>query len=145
MNIGGNCRCKRVSGEGTETSTRGACAPKQIIMHRFLYAPHCRAPMFGETIECPEFRQGPQFVFRKRDTPFETVQRLKCSILALPDELFGVFPAQSVYDTKTETYCVVIHNCAMPMGLRHANWLDLEPVPLSIFDNRGRRVKTHRL
>ena len=59
--------------------------------------------MFGKAIQGAEFRQGAQFVFRKRHTPFEIVQRLKCSILALPDELFSVFLTQSVYDTKSKT------------------------------------------
>jgi hypothetical protein len=77
--------------------------------------PHCRAAMVDETIQGAEFRQDPQFVFCKRHAPFEIVQRLKCSMLALPDQLFGVFLAQSVYDTKSEPHRIVIDNRAAPI------------------------------
>src|SRR5262249_22715212 len=101
--------------------------------------------MFGEAIERAEFSQYTQFVFRKRHTPFEIVQRFKCSILSLPDEISGAFLAQSVYDAKSQAHCVVIDNSATPIRLRDADRFNLQTVPLRIFYDRGRRVKTHRL
>jgi hypothetical protein len=137
-------------GEGAECGTRGACAPQssaieQIIVCRLFDAPHRRAPMLSKTIERSEFGQCAQFVFRKRHPPLEIVHRLELSIFALPHEFFGVFLPQSVRDAKSQTHCVVIDNCAAPIGLQNANRFDLQPVSLGIFHDRRRGIKAHRL
>jgi hypothetical protein len=114
-------------------------------VRRLFDTPHRRTPMLSETIERSEFGQCAQFVFRKRHPPLEIVHRLELSIFALPHEFFGVFLPQSVHYAKPQTHCVVIDNCAAPIGLQNANRFNLQPVSLRIFHNRCRGVKAHRL
>src|SRR4030095_6580449 len=101
--------------------------------------------MFSKTIEPAKFSQCSQFIFREQDAPFEILQRLEWAGLPLPNELFSVFLAQSVYHAKSETHRVVIDDCALPIGLQHANRFDVYTVPLCIFHNRRWRVEAHRL
>jgi hypothetical protein len=137
---------ERLFRRDAETNTRDACATQQIIVRRLFHPPHRRTPIFSETIKRSEFRQGAQFVFRKRRRPpFEIVQRLELPIFALPHEFLGVFLSQSVHHAKPQTHCVVIDNRTTPIGLRNANRFDLQPMSLRVFHNRCRGVKAHRL
>ena len=110
------------------TQRRAGCprSPARSSCERLFHLPHRCAAMFGETIKRAEFGQGRAIRLCASGT-----RRLKSSsdsngsILPLPDELFGVFLAQSVYDAKSEPHRVVIDNRATPIGLRHANRLNL--------------------
>src|SRR5205807_1721767 len=107
--------------------------------------PHRRAAMIRKTIECAEFREGSQFFFGKRNASFEIVERIELSILPLSHELFGMFLSKPVHHTKSEPESVVIDHAATEIGLGHADRLDLHSMPLRVFHNGSRRVKTHRL
>src|SRR5437899_7543341 len=52
---------------------------------------------------------------------------------------------QSVHDSKAKPERVVVHNHAAPIGFHDTDRLDLHAVPLRVFDDRCRRIKTHRL
>ena len=136
---------ERLFWRDAETSTRDACATQQIIVQRFFAVPHRRAPMIRETIEGPELRQRAQFFLRKQHAPLEIVQRIKLSILPLPDKFFRVFLPQSVHHGKSQAHGVIGNNCAAPCRFLHTNRLNLQPVPARIFHNCGRSVKTHWL
>jgi hypothetical protein len=79
------------SGEAPNGAREGACAPQQIIVHRFFNLPHCGAPMTGQTIEGTELSQRAELFFGKRHAPLEIIQRMKLSTLALPNEFFRMF------------------------------------------------------
>ncbi len=101
--------------------------------------------MIRETIESPELREGAQFFLRKQHAPLEIVQRIKLSILPLPDKFFRVFLSQSVHHAKSQPYGVIGNNCATPCRFLHTNRLNLQLVPARIFHNCGRSIKTHWL
>ena len=127
-------------------------APQQIVVNRFFDFPHRRAAMIRETIECAEFRQGSQFLFGKRNAPFEIVQRIELSATgrtrrgeSLSNELFGMLLSKPVHHTKSEAKSIVIDHGAAEIGFGHADRLDLHSVPLRVFHNGSRRIKAHRL
>ena len=64
---------------------------EQIIMRLLFHLPHRRAPMLGETIQRAKFSQRAQFVFGKRNAPFEIFERIELSILPLLNEFISVF------------------------------------------------------
>ena len=80
--------------------------------------------MLGETIQRAELRQSSQFFFRKRNPPFEIIERLKWSILSLPHDFFAMLLPQSIHHAKAEADGVVIDDRATPVGLRDAHRLD---------------------
>src|SRR5438552_11271716 len=77
---------ERLFRRDAETSTRDACATQKIVVHRFFNLPHRGPAMTGKTIERAELGESAQFFFRKRHAPLEIGQRMKLSILALPNE-----------------------------------------------------------
>src|SRR5947208_2085116 len=110
--------------------------------------------MIGKTIERTQFGQGSQFFFCKRHPALEIVERSELSAtgrtrrgesLPLALDLLGMFPSQPVHNTKSKPESVVIQNGAAEIGFRDANRLDLHPMPLCVFDECRRRIKTHRL
>src|SRR6266480_2796478 len=101
--------------------------------------------MIRETIERTEFRKRSQFFFRKRNAPFEVFERPKLSILPRALDLFGMFLAQSVHHTKSKSKSIVVDHGAAEIGFRDADRLDLQSMPLGVFYNCRRRIKTHRL
>ena len=101
--------------------------------------------MFGETIERAQFRERAQFFFRERNPPLEILERFKLAIVPRAFNFFAVFLTQSVHHAKTKPERVVVHNHAAPIGFHDTDRLDLHAVPLRVFDDRRRRVKTHRL
>ena len=76
-------------------------------MHHFLDFPHRGAPMTGETIERTELSERAELFFGKRHAPLEIIQRMKLSILALPNEFFRVFLTQPVHHAKSQSHCVI--------------------------------------
>ena len=52
---------------------------------------------------------------------------------------------QSVHHTKSEPKCGVVQNGAAPIRFLNADRLHFDAVPLRIFHDRCRRIKTHRL
>ena len=130
----GPARQKRALPRSSKRSSWSLSSTRHIAARR------CSAKQFSAPSSA-----SAQFTFCERHAPFEIVQRLEWPTLPLFKELFSVFLTQSVYDAKSETHRVVIDDCAMPIGLQHANRFHVYTVPLRVLHNRCRSVKTHRL
>ena len=66
-------------------------------------------------------------------------------ILSLSDEFFAMLLPQSIHHAKSQSHCVIIDNGAPPIRMRDADRLNLQSMPLRIFDNSRRGVKAHGL
>ena len=101
--------------------------------------------MFGETIQRAEFRDRAQLFFGQLNPPLEIIERLKSSALPFRDQRFAMLLPQTVHHAKSQSHGAVGNHRAKPGGFPRAHGQDPRPMPLRVFHDRGRRVKTHWL
>ena len=90
---------KRLFRRDAETYTRDARTPrsKQVVVQGFFHLPESGATMLGETVKGAQFSESAELFFGKGKPPPKIVQRSEAPFLPLPDQLFRMLLAQSVY------------------------------------------------
>src|SRR6185436_13562675 len=101
--------------------------------------------MAGETVESADAGQDTEFVFVQPDAAFEIVEGGERRFFAFGEEAFGAAVAEAADDSEAEANAVVGLDGAIPIGARDTDGAKFEAMALAIFDERGRRIKAHRL